>query len=97
MSVMCEDVDDMPNGEGVYGEAAAYIDPTPRYYGCDGDWHFFGGPGFYGGLLKDRARVHPFAGNGGFWREAAVRGLGSPGLRGFAVAPRCNTFATRWT
>jgi hypothetical protein len=24
-------------------------------------------------LLKDRARVHPFAGNGGSWREADVR------------------------
>jgi hypothetical protein len=24
-------------------------------------------------LLKDRARVHPFAGNGGSWRKAAVR------------------------
>jgi hypothetical protein len=22
--------------------------------------------------LKDRARVHPFAGNGGSWREAAI-------------------------
>ena len=26
-----------------------YIDPTPRYYGYDGDWHYFGRPGFYGG------------------------------------------------
>jgi hypothetical protein len=24
-------------------------------------------------LLKDRARMHPFAGNGGSWRRAAVR------------------------
>src|ERR1700722_12718256 len=24
-----------------------YIDPVPRYY--DGDWHYFGRPGFYGG------------------------------------------------
>jgi hypothetical protein len=24
-------------------------------------------------LLKDRARVHPFAGNGGSWRKAVVR------------------------
>jgi hypothetical protein len=24
--------------------------------------------------LKDRARVHPFAGNGGSWRKAAVCG-----------------------
>jgi len=23
-------------------------------------------------LLKDRARVHPFAGNGGSWREAVI-------------------------
>jgi len=23
-------------------------------------------------LLKDRARVHPFAGNGGSWRKAVV-------------------------
>jgi hypothetical protein len=26
-----------------------YIDPTPSYYGYDGDWHYFGWPGFYGG------------------------------------------------
>jgi len=26
-----------------------YIDPTPSYYGYDGDWHYFGRPGFYGG------------------------------------------------
>jgi hypothetical protein len=26
-------------------------------------------------LLEDRARVHPFAGNGGSWREADIRGL----------------------
>ena len=26
-----------------------YIDPTPEYYGTDGDWHYFGRPGFYGG------------------------------------------------
>jgi hypothetical protein len=26
-----------------------YIDPVPRYYGYDGDWHYFGRPGFYGG------------------------------------------------
>jgi hypothetical protein len=26
-----------------------YIDPTPEYYGYDGDWHYFGRPGFYGG------------------------------------------------
>jgi hypothetical protein len=26
-----------------------YIDPTPEYYGVDGDWHYFGRPGFYGG------------------------------------------------
>jgi hypothetical protein len=23
-------------------------------------------------LLKDRARVHPFAGNGGSWRKAGI-------------------------
>jgi hypothetical protein len=27
-------------------------------------------------LLKDRARVHPFAGNGGSWREAGGRRVG---------------------
>jgi hypothetical protein len=26
-----------------------YIDPVPRYYGWDGDWHYFGRPGFYRG------------------------------------------------
>ncbi len=26
-----------------------YIDPTPQYYGYDGDWHYFGPPGFHGG------------------------------------------------
>src|SRR4029450_467655 len=26
-----------------------YIDPVPQYYGSDGDWHYFGRPGFYGG------------------------------------------------
>ena len=26
-----------------------YIDRTPRYYGYDGEWHYFGRPGFYGG------------------------------------------------
>src|SRR5262245_32934617 len=26
-----------------------YIDPTPRYIGYDGYWHYFGRPGFYGG------------------------------------------------
>src|SRR5258708_36514948 len=28
-----------------------YIDPVPSYYGYDGDWHYFGRPGFYGGGL----------------------------------------------
>ena len=26
-----------------------YIDPTFDYYGYDGDWHYFGRPGFYNG------------------------------------------------
>ena len=26
-----------------------YIDPGPTYYGYDGDWHYFGRPGFNGG------------------------------------------------
>ena len=26
-----------------------YIDPVPSYYGFDGDWHYFGRPGFYRG------------------------------------------------
>ena len=26
-----------------------YIDPVPSYYGYDGNWHYFGRPGFYGG------------------------------------------------
>jgi hypothetical protein len=33
-----------------YGESRPwYIDPTPEYFGYDGDWHYFGRPGFYGG------------------------------------------------
>jgi hypothetical protein len=26
-----------------------YIDPTPDYFGYDGQWHYVGRPGFYGG------------------------------------------------
>jgi hypothetical protein len=26
-----------------------YIDPVPRYIGYDGEWHYFGQPGFYRG------------------------------------------------
>jgi hypothetical protein len=26
-----------------------YIDPVPQYYGYDGEWHYFGRPGFDGG------------------------------------------------
>src|SRR4029453_15568343 len=26
-----------------------YIDPVPSYYGYDGNWHYFGRAGFYGG------------------------------------------------
>jgi hypothetical protein len=26
-----------------------YIDPTPSYFDYDGDWHYFGWPGFYRG------------------------------------------------
>jgi hypothetical protein len=26
-----------------------YIDPTPSYYGYDGDWHYFDWPGFFNG------------------------------------------------
>jgi hypothetical protein len=26
-----------------------YIDPVPGYYGYDGNWHYFGRPGLYGG------------------------------------------------
>lgn len=26
-----------------------YIDPTPEYFGYDGDWHYFGWPGYYRG------------------------------------------------
>jgi hypothetical protein len=26
-----------------------YIDPVPKYYGWDDNWHYFGRPGFYGG------------------------------------------------
>ena len=26
-----------------------YIDPVPRYFGWDGNWHYFGRPGIYRG------------------------------------------------
>ena len=29
-----------------------YIDPTYQYYGYDGDWHYFGRPGFHGGRFN---------------------------------------------
>ena len=32
-----------------YNRRPWYIDPVPRYYGYDGEWHYFGRPGFYGG------------------------------------------------
>ncbi len=47
------------NSQPLYGRQAAiariaqrarrpwYIDPVPRYYGYDGNWHYFGRPGFY--------------------------------------------------
>ena len=49
------------NSQPLYGQKAAafrlaqhrkrpwYIDPTPEYYGYDGDWHYLGWPGFYRG------------------------------------------------
>src|SRR5258708_33799573 len=38
-----------------------YIDPIPSYYGYDGDWHYFGRPGFYGGRCHCRAFRPPLA------------------------------------
>src|ERR1019366_3854964 len=35
-----------------------YIDPTPSYYGYDGDWHYFGRPGFYGGRYNGGSFGH---------------------------------------
>ena len=32
-----------------HGRHPWYIYPTPQYYGWDGDWHYFGRPGFYRG------------------------------------------------
>ncbi len=32
-----------------YNRRPWYIDPVPEYFGYDGDWHYFGRPGFYGG------------------------------------------------
>ena len=29
-----------------------YIDPVPVYYRYNGDWHYFGRPGFYGGRFN---------------------------------------------
>ena len=29
-----------------------YIDPVPSYYRYNGDWHYFGRPGFYGGRFN---------------------------------------------
>src|SRR5258708_36548252 len=47
-----------------------YIDPTPEYYGVDGDWHYFGRPGFYGGPSNGG---RPVPG----WPEAAIRSCGA--------------------
>jgi hypothetical protein len=30
------------------GRRPWYIDPVPVYYGYDGNWHYFGRPGFHG-------------------------------------------------
>ena len=30
-----------------------YIDPVPYYYGFDGNWHYFGRPGFYDGRYNN--------------------------------------------
>src|SRR5258705_8059735 len=32
-----------------YNRRPWYIDPTPSYYGYDGERYYFGRPGFYGG------------------------------------------------
>src|SRR5204863_5714880 len=40
-----------------------YIDPIPSYYGYDGDWHYFGRSGFYGGPTM--AAPSGLAGRGG--------------------------------
>ena len=49
------------NSQPLYGRKAAvarmaqrarrpwYIDPVPVYFGYDGNWHYFGRPGFHGG------------------------------------------------
>ena len=29
-----------------------YIDPVPRYYGWDDEWHYVGRPGIYGGRFN---------------------------------------------
>src|ERR1700732_1118022 len=47
-----------------------YIDPVPRYFGYDGDWHYFGRPGFYGG--GGRYNGGSF---GPWWAEAASGAL----------------------
>src|SRR4051812_49759192 len=44
-----------------------YIDPVPQYYGWDGEWRYFGRPGFGGGRHNGRRF---WAG----WAPAAVRG-----------------------
>jgi len=50
-----------PNYKPLYGREDAlsrfalrhqrpwYIDPVPRYFGWDGNWHYFGRPGIYRG------------------------------------------------
>ncbi len=51
----------LSNSQPLYGQRATmprmahrdrrpwYIDPVPVYYGYDGNWHYFGRPGFHGG------------------------------------------------
>ena len=48
-----------------------YIDPTPRYYGYDGDRHYLGRPGFYGGGGRY---------NGGSFRTVLDADTDRPGL-----------------
>ncbi len=57
-----------------------YIDPVPQYYRWDGEWHYFGRPGFNGGRY-----------NGGSFGPCWTRTpIGRCGIAGDEGGDACN-------